>query len=224
MKGFLNSRTFWIVICGIILFFSKISLGHNWPIKSYWEIRYKNVRGQNTLSSCGPASLATLFAEFYGMKTSEEEVIKLTKPYLEEEIEKLKEGDLPEGGVSMLDLKKVSRDLEIPAKGYEVPKRKVFSIMRKLATPLLIHLEKPENHFVLGVTDFRDQILLADPSWGIRSLGSKEFFNKWDGLVLAFSPPPEYRDKARKIINEVRQQARLRDRTQSLLRRFLWDH
>ncbi|MBS3737226.1 hypothetical protein KGY72_08670, partial [Candidatus Bipolaricaulota bacterium] len=180
--------------------------------------------GQNTLSSCGPASLATLFAEFYGMDTGEEEITELVKPYIQEEIEKLEEGKLPEGGVSMLDLKKVSQELEIPARGYEIPKEKVFSIISKLKTPLLVHLDKPVDHFVLSITDFRGQMVLADPSWGIRSMGRKEFFNKWDGLVLAFSPPREYKDRTLETLNEVRKKIKLRNRTQALSRRFLWAH
>ncbi|MBS3788170.1 hypothetical protein KGY79_08270 [Candidatus Bipolaricaulota bacterium] len=175
------------------------------------------------MSSCGPASLATLFAEFYGMETGEKEVIKLVKPYMEEEIEQLKEGNLPEGGVSMLDLKKVSQEFEIPAKGYEVPKQRIFSIMSKLKTPLLVHLDKPNDHFVLCVTGFRGQMVLADPSWGIHSMGRKEFFDKWDGLVLAFSPPAKYKNMSRRVIKEVSQRLKQRDRTKALARRFLWE-
>lgn len=223
MVGSLQNHAEFFLVAVISIVIPSIST-FAWPVDSYQELRYDHVRGQNNLSTCGPASLATLFAEFYGMETGEEEIIELVKPYLEEEIEKLKEGDLPEGGVSMLDLKKVSQELGIPAKGYEIPKRKVFSIMRELKTPLLVHLVKPKEHFALGVTYFRGQIILADPSWGIRSMGRKEYFNKWDGLVLAFSPTEEYKDEARKAVNEVRQKIKLRDRTLALSRRFLWVH
>lgn len=220
--GWLSGVLIFSALTFITSFLFSIST-YAWPVDSYQELRYEHVRGQNTLSSCGPASLATLFAEFYGMETGEKEITELVKPYLEKEIEKLKEGKLPEGGVSMLDLKKVSQELEIPARGYKIPKRKVFSIMRKLKTPLLVHLDKPEDHFVLGVAGFHGQIVLADPSWGIRSLGKKEFFNKWDGLILAFSPPTKYKNWAHRVIKKVRQRAKQRDRTQTLSRRFLWD-
>jgi predicted double-glycine peptidase len=193
-----------------------------WPVDSYKELRYEHVRGQNTLSSCGPASLATLFVNFYGMETSEDKIIELVKPYLEKEMEKLKEGKLPEGGVSMLDLKKVNTELGVPAKGYEIPERKLFSILRKLKTPLLVHLEKPRRHFVLSVAVSSGQLILADPSWGVRRMGKVEFFDKWDGMVLAFSPSKEGKRLSAGVISKIKRQVGQKDKTQRISRRFLW--
>src|SRR6056297_3554883 len=179
------------------------SPSHAWPVKSYHELRYEHVRGQNTSTSCGPASLATLFSEFYGEDITEHRIVELIKPYLEEEIEKLKEGDLPEGGVSMLDLKKVSEELGFPAKGYEVPEENLPMIMRKLRVPLLIHLEEPDEHFSLTVTEFNGQFFLADPTWGVRSIGKRELFDRWDGLILAFSPRNGQKERAREVIKRI---------------------
>ena len=194
-----------------------------WPVDSYQDIRYEHVRGQDTLSSCGPASLATLFVSFYGMETSEDQIIKLVKPYLEKEIEKLKEGELPEGGVSMLDLKKVSAELGVPSKGYKIPEKKMFSILKRLKTPLLVHLEKPRRHFVLSVAVFSGQIILADPSWGIRRISKEGFFDKWDGMVLAFSPRKEDKQLSDGVISKIKKQMEQKDRTQDISRRFLWN-
>ena len=194
-----------------------------WPVDSYLELRYEHVRGQNTLSSCGTASLATLFSEFYGMETSEDKIIELVKPYLEKEIEKLKKGELPEGGVSMLDLQKVSTKLGVPAKGYKIPKRKMFSIMKKLKTPLLVHLEKPNRHFVLGVAVSSGRMILADPSWGLRSMNKRGFLDKWGGMTLAFSPHKENKQLSESVIRKIKKRVEQKDKTQAISRRFLWN-
>ncbi len=192
-----------------------------WPVESYIELDYKYVRKQNTLSSCGPSSLATLFSEFYGMNVSEEEIIELIKPYLDEEIEKLKEGEVPEGGVSMLDLKRVSKEIGIPARGYEIPREKLLGITRKIKSPLLIYLEEPEDHFVLSIAGGQDRVILADPTLGTRPMGLESLFDKWKGLVLAFSPGEEYGKRAHKITEEMQQNLKSRSLTQNLAREFL---
>jgi|GEM_PF-2228895 len=192
-----------------------------WPVKTYKELRYKHVRKQNTLSSCGPSSLATLFSEFYGMEVSEDEIIELVKPYLDEEIEKLKEGEVPEGGVSMLDLKRVSKEIGIPARGYEIPGEKLLGIMRKIESPLLIYLEEPEDHFVLSMVGGQNRVILADPTLGIRPMGLESLFDKWKGLVLAFSPGEGYGKRAHKITEEMQQNLKSRSLTQNLAREFL---
>jgi predicted double-glycine peptidase len=158
------------------------------------------------------------------MEVREEEIIELIRPYLEEEIEQLKEGKLPEGGVSMLDLKKVSRELGVPTRGYRIPKEKIFPIMNKLRAPLLVHLDEPEDHFVLSFTGRRRKLILADPSWGIRPIAKDEFFTRWDGLVLAFAPDSNYVDRARKVVDEISDRVEQRNLTGSLSRSLAWEY
>lgn len=211
---------FFVVVSALVAIFFP---SHAWPVKSYHELRYEHVRGQNTSTSCGPASLATLFSEFYGEDITEDKVVELIKPYLKEEIEKLKEGNLPEGGVSMLDLKKVSEELGFPAKGYEVPEENFPTIMRKLRIPLLIHLEKPEEHFSLTVTEFNGQFFLADPTWGVRAIGRGELLDRWDGLILAFSPGDSQKRRAREVVQKIEKMVEDRIQTQLISREFLWN-
>ncbi len=193
-----------------------------WPVKSYRELRYEHVRGQNTTGSCGPASLATLFSVFYGAKTTEEEIIELMKPYLADELEKLQEGELPEGGVSMLNLKQVSGKIGIPSKGYSIPKENFSTLLEKLKSPLLIHLENPDEHFVLAVGNLPAGVVLADPSWGIRIMAKEDLFTKWDGLVLAFATPDRYRDNSVNVTHLVKKRLKARDKIQDLSLEFLW--
>ena len=206
-----------VVILSSIFTFSAFP----WPVESYRSLRYRHVQIQNTLSSCGPASLATLMSEFYGEVKTEENIVELIKPYLDEDIEKLEEGKLPEGGVSMLDLKKVSRALGVPAKGYKIPEENLIDIMGELKTPLLIYLERQAEHFALTVGSYKGKVIMADPSLGIRIVGQKELYDKWNGLILAFSPDQDYKNRAYNVIKEIKYKAKQRDQTKNLAREFL---
>ena len=199
--------------------------GSSWPVKSYRELRFQHLRSQNTLGSCGPASLATLFAEFYGKDIKEKKIIELIRPYLEEEIEKLKEDrELPEGGVSMLDLKKVSQKMGLRAKGYKIPKNELVPLLQKLATPLLLHLEEPEEHFALAIGTVDGGIVLGDPTWGLREISKSAIFDDWDGLTLAFAPQKAFRVNSREVKSEVLRDLLGRKKTQNLSLTILRGH
>lgn len=121
----------------------------------------------------------------------------------------------------MLDLKKVSEDLGIAARGYEIPKEKLLEITKSLSTPLLIYLENPEEHFVLSLGGGSGMVVLADPTWGTRVIGKESLFDKWKGLILAFSPRPDYRERSEQVIEQVLQEARQRNLMIGFTRKFL---
>ena len=198
-----------------------VSPAYTWPVESYRNLRYKHVQIQNTLSSCGPASLATLMINFYGKRKTEEDIVEMIKPYLDENLKKLEGGELPEGGVSMFDLKKVSRKLGIPTRGYEIPEENLLSIMDDLKTPLLIYLKQPAEHFALAVGGYKGKVIMADPSLGIRILAQNDLYDKWDGLILAFSPNRDYKNQAYNVIKDIKHKVKERNRTKSLAREFL---
>ncbi|MFP4588853.1 MAG: C39 family peptidase [Candidatus Bipolaricaulota bacterium] len=184
-----------------------------WPVESFKELRNRHVKRQDTTASCGPASLATILSHFYGRSTTEQEIVELLTPYLEEKLDGEEDGEIAEEGVSMLDLKKVSTDLGIPARGYRIPKGELQSIMGKLHSPLLVRLKRPSEHFALTVTWVAEQAVLADPAWGIRAMSEGELFEKWGGLILALSPDPASRARADKTIQEIEKMMRERIRT-----------
>ena len=210
-----------ILLISTIVSLVSVSPAYTWPVESYRNFRYKHVQIQDTLSSCGPASLATLMTNFYGKKKTEEDIVEMVKPYLDESIEKLEDGELPEGGVSMLDLRKVSKKLGVPTKGYEIPEKNLLSIMGDLKTPLLIYLEQPTEHFALTVGGYKGKVIMADPSLGIRIIAQNDLYDKWDGLILAFSPNRDYKSQAYKVIKDIKHKVKERNRTKSLAREFL---
>ena len=209
------------VICFLIIFINNSC--YCWPVKSYQELRYRFVKGQKSTNSCGTASLATLFSDFYGMEIEENKIIDLILPYLEEEKERLKKGEIPEGGVSMLDIKKVSEKLGISAKGYQLPKESFISLLKRLKSPVIIHLSKPNEHFVLAIDSIAKQVIVGDPSWGIRLFSRKELTKKWEGLMLAFAVSNSHTEKASTVISSLKNKLICRRKLQDFALNFFWN-
>lgn len=204
------------------IFTSSVSL-YAWPVTPYRELRYEYVNGQNTTGSCGPASLATLFTSFYGKEISEEEIIAIMKPFFEEELAaQEEEREIPEGGVSMLDLKMTSLGLGVPARGYEIPREKLGEVIEVLSSPVLLHLDNPDEHFVLAVGDIASKVLLADPTWGLYLIGLERLYERWDGLILAFAPGKAFVGNAGRVTDEITLLAAERIASQRLSMEFLW--
>ena len=222
-KPFMNNTKY---VVAFVICFLIISINNScycWPVKSYQELRYRFVKGQKSTSSCGTASLATLLSDFYGMEIEENKIIDLILPYLEEEKEKLKKGEIPEGGVSMLDIKKVSEKLGIPAKGYKLPKKSFISLLERLKSPVIIHLSKPNEHFVLAIDSIGKQVIIGDPSWGIRLFSRKELSKKWEGLMLAFAVSNSHTEKASTVIRSLKNQLICRRKLQEFALNFFWN-
>lgn len=194
-----------------------------WPVKSYRELNYRYVKGQNKTKSCGPASLATLLSKFYGKNITEEEIIEIILPYFTEEVENLNHpGNLPDSGLSMLDLKNAMWELNVPTRGYKIPKTKLLPIIEGLKTPILLHLVKPEEHFVLAVGEESFRLILADPAVGLRTIGLHRVINMWDGLVLAFNPDRKYRAAAEYTVRKIAKLVRKKMWVQKLAVEFSW--
>lgn len=194
-----------LFLAGIITAAFCLSAG-GWPVTSYRELRYEGVDQQENLHSCGPAALATVFSAFFGVEVSENEFAK----------------EIPENGVSMLDLKQASIKKGILAKGYEIPKGNLGTILRELSLPVLIHLDTPDDHFAVAVTQVGQRIALADPSWGMRVISLVELCRSWDGLILAFAPNQRSVDRARITILQIQKKIVEQTKTLRLSKIFLW--
>jgi len=194
-----------LFLAGIIVAAFCLS-ADGWPVISYKELRYEGVDQQKDLQSCGPAALATVFSAFFGVEVSENEFAR----------------EIPENGVSMLDLKQASIKKGIPAKGYEIPKDSLGIILRELSLPVLIHLDTPDDHFAVAVIQVGQRIVLADPSWGMRVISLVEICRSWDGLILVFAPNQRSVDRARMAILQIQNKIVEQTKTSQLSRMFLW--
>ena len=195
-----------------------------WEVKSYRKLRFKHVAPQEDLASCGPASLATLFTKFFDLQLNERKIIEVIKKDLKNKLNSKKSKDNSEvlkEGISMLQLKKASIKCGIPARGYTMPKDNLYSILKNIDIPLLIHSDEPKKHFLLVVSNFKDQLIIADPSWGLGLTPNYVFGQRWDGALLAFSPNERSINNGRtvsdKIINHFKQKHNMKRLVADLL-------
>jgi predicted double-glycine peptidase len=131
-------------------------------LSSFHELRYEGVVGQTNEYTCGAAAVATILTYFYGISTSESEILNLA-----EEAVQMRGGEPSQGhGLTAYDLKKGLEVEGIEAKGFQVTPQALRDYFVRGGLPAIIHLTKPEKHFVVAVGMLGNQIVLADPSWG----------------------------------------------------------
>jgi len=193
-----------------------------WSVISYRELRYEGVDEQDNSCSCGPAALATIFSVFFGVQVSENDFVNLILYRSDQDPEDRSTKEISENGVSMLDLKQASVTKGILARGYQIPKGNLGTILRELSLPLLIHLDAPDQHFAVAVTQVDERIVLADPSWGMIVISLIELYRYWNGLILAFAPNEEGTDRARVVIERIQGKVVESAKTLRLSKMFLW--
>ena len=164
---------------------SYFALGKE-SLVSYLDLRYTDVIEQSNEYTCGAAAVATLLTYFYGVSTSENDVLNLVY----EAIRARGEKPSPEQGLAAYDLKEALKAKGIEAKGFLVKPAALQDYFARGGLPVIIHLTKPEKHFEVAAGMIGNQIVIADPSWG-RSVTPLTLLVKqrgYDGVVLVPIP------------------------------------
>lgn len=131
----------------------------------------KTVIRQTSPATCGPAAIATLLTFYLGDPVTEEEMMKLAGT------DKKTISNLRQLGTACR------------AKGYEAEGRhwNLPRLLREVETgaiPVLVHFQKPTEHFVLVIGKVDDFFLVSDPERGEVSVHQADFLRRWDGNVL----------------------------------------
>lgn len=162
-------------------------------VKSWIEIKNKNLTRQNHDYSCGSASLSTIMTYYYDQNMTEKEILdavmKMKGITQENIVQKSKE----ENGLSFLDLSTFSQRKGFKALGLALD----MDALSKLQMPVILYVKIRNNeHFTVykGMDD--RYAYLADPSFGntkVRISKFKEMFYqrediKYPGKILAILP------------------------------------
>ncbi len=152
------------------------------PSVSYLDLRYIGVIEQSNEYTCGAAAVATLLTYFYGVSTSESDVLNLVYEAMRARGEKPSQ----EQGLTAYDLKEALKAKGITSKGFLVKPAALQDYFSRGGLPVIIHLTKPEKHFEVAVGMIGDQIVIADPSWGRSIIPLSELVKQrgYDGVVL----------------------------------------
>lgn len=170
-------------------------------------LRYQSVVGQTTDFTCGPAALATLLTHYYGTPVSEQTFTERSVADMQARGKEVTEG------LTMLSLKNALSAEAITSDGYRLDIDQLRQVM-ETGLPVVANVQYPKGHYylVLGLDDH--SVLLADPSWGVRSQPIENFLNAWNGVVLIPQPNETQAEAARQQV--ASQLARYRERIERL--------
>jgi predicted double-glycine peptidase len=146
-------------------------------VRSWKELRDRNVVLQGLDYSCGAGALATLMRYYFGDDVGEEEILlAILGSMSREEVE-----DREKNGLSLLDLKICAERMGYQAEGVRLN----LESLPKLKGPVLIHLERKDyRHFAVLKGAVGDRIYLADPSRGNIRMSAHRFAREWSGVAL----------------------------------------
>lgn len=143
-------------------------------VTSLKERRFKTTIRQQYDFSCGSAALATLLTFHYEDPVGEMEVFKTM--YDAGNQEKIKKD-----GFSLLDIKKYLKARGYRADGF----RTTLDKLKGVGIPAIVLMNHHGyRHFVVlkGVTG--SEVLLGDPSYGVRRMPRDQFESMWNGLLF----------------------------------------
>jgi predicted double-glycine peptidase len=145
------------------------------PVHSMAERRFLTVVRQRYDFSCGSAALATLLRFHYGNDASEQSVF----------MGMWRNGDRPQIsklGFSLLDMKRYLAAHGVRAEGYVVS---LDDIARTRVPGIALINVQGYRHFVVVKGVEGGQVLVGDPSLGIRLIDVKSFGATWNGILFA---------------------------------------
>lgn len=147
------------------------------PVQSLEERKFASVVRQKYDFSCGSAALATLLRYHYGLNQNEEDSFRgMWAAGDRVQIRRV--------GFSLLDMKRHLAKLGLRADGFKVSLEDVA----KAGVPgiALINL-KGYKHFVVVKGVSPDELLVGDPSLGLKTMSVVEFKQAWNGIYFAIN-------------------------------------
>ena len=145
-----------------ILFETTTKSTANIAIKTWKEMRDAQVVKQDLDYSCGASSLSTILTYFYQQPITEQQI--------------LTDMNLTSMMASFQDLANVSQKYGFTAKGIATN----YDTLKKLKIPAIVYLNhKRSDHFSVIKSINDTHIVLADSSWGNRTLTRSQFEAMW---------------------------------------------
>ncbi len=174
---------------GTVMVFGASGGDFSINMTSQKEARFKTTLKQQYDFSCGSAALATLLTFHYEDPVSEAEIFKsMYKAGNQDKIRK--------EGFSLLDIKNFLSRRGYHSDGF----RTSLDKFKKVGIPAIVLIDnKGYKHFVVvkGITS--TEILLGDPSNGVRRIPRTQFETMWSGLLFLIRSKSEV---ARQYFNQ----------------------
>lgn len=147
------------------------------PVASMLARKFNTVVRQQYDFSCGSAALATLLQYHYGLPETETNVF--TGMWREGDQKRIRQV-----GFSLLDMKRYLADIHLRADGYRVS---LDAIANRGLPGIALITVKGYRHFIVVKGIEHGQVLIGDPSLGLRSMPVEEFKPIWNGLYFVLN-------------------------------------
>lgn len=166
------------------------------PVRSVEALKFSEIVRQRFDFSCGSAALATLLRFHYGRPLGEQEAF----------LGMWRDGDraaIRRVGFSLLDMKRYLASLDLKADGFKVS---LDQIQETGIPGIALITVRNYRHFVVvkGVSD--KEVLLGDPSVGMRVMSRDDFEAAWNGVYFVLNSE---QDRGRRAFNTGLQWASL---------------
>ncbi len=135
---------------------------------SFFKTNQPRIVLQNEAAECGLACVAML-GSYYGLSYS---ISDLRKRF-----------NLSSRGISIFNLVKIIKDLEMPCKALKVPPER----LKEISLPAIMHWNG--DHYVLLNSINADEYYVLDPAVGRRKLRFDEVLESYTGFLLRVSAP-----------------------------------
>lgn len=174
MRGSLPLFRIGLVAAAFVVATSASAEDGRKPVRSMLELRQARAVTQIWDISCGAAALATILKYQFGQNVTERDIalsLMTRKEYLDNpNIVRLREG------FSLLDMKRVAEKRGFRADG--LGKMNFEDLVAR--APIIVPLSRDGyHHFVVFRGIRRDRVLIADPSFGTRTLTLDKFMKMW---------------------------------------------
>jgi uncharacterized protein len=144
------------------------------PVKSWRELRFLRVVAQQYDFSCGSAAVATLLTFGYDRPTGEG--APFTRMYA-----KGNQDVIRKVGFSLLDMREYLVDAGYDAQGFKAD----LDTAVRIGLPAITLITTGTYHHFVVLRGMRGgQVLIADPSRGLRTISREDFEKMWTGVLL----------------------------------------
>ena len=205
MHRLLLKRSLSLAAVFLFLMLPKVSLATSFDVgagvrltkkvKTWKDVRNKNVVRQSLDFSCGAAGLSTIFNYYLNDPINETAIINGILQTVD--IAKVK----ARRGFSLLDLKRFAEDNGYLVTGYQMD----AEFLKELGKPALCPIKfKNYRHFVIVRGIIGDRVFITDPAIGNLTMKVARFENIWVdgiGLVIEHSANEDHSD-SRLVVNK----------------------
>ena len=147
------------------------------PVASIQARKFNTVVRQQYDFSCGSAAVATLLHYHYADPQGEADVFRgMWRDGNQEQIRKV--------GFSLLDMKRYLASRNLRADGYKVS---LADIAKRGIPGIALITIRQYRHFVVIKGVNKEEVLLGDPSLGLRTMSIAEFSKAWNGIYFVIN-------------------------------------